>query len=740
VRASDFAIGFVLLGILVPCPTSGACINYSDYIHWTGDVALPDRPLDVAVSGAHAYVAAQDSGIVVIDISDARSPRIVGKAITPAAALDVAVIDGHAYVAAGDSGLVVIDVANPASPLIVGRIRTPYPAVQVAAAGQYVYLGELKEAQGVVQVIDITNPAGPEVRGQVVVEGMTDVTASGTRVYVVGIGSFIYGSWSSFQTIDASNPRNPRITGGLGLPYNPWAMYLGGLAVSGSHAYVADGYEGVQVIDIAQKPRIVGSVSTGGCYYNVAVSGALAYAVKSGFNGGELQAIDVSIPGSPRVLATTGTPTWPNEVALPENGGWSHVFVVDGSDGPHASLHVFDFTGLRTPSIVGSYDAGEMCFRLDVQDNIAYLAAYYTGIRLIDVSDPRSPWLRGIVDTPDMAVAVAVSGAYAYVADGWAGLQVIHSGAYVVGGVGMPGFAADVALSGNSAYVVTEGSPSRLQVVDIADPGAPGLLGSVELPGVANGVAVSGARAYVANADGLIIVDIADPANPRIMGSVDIPGRSSGVVVLGTLVYVAAAESGLQVVDVADPGNPRIVNTVDTLGQLSSVSISGKYLYAADWLDGLIVFDIADPRNPRTLGGLGNNHEALDVVVSGGYAVIGVGNIGLEIMPVQCTPEIGSGSRADIEPMDVPDIVPNPAVGPLTIHLSQAARTVASVVIYDAAGRQVRRLHDGVLDAGQHQLFWDGRDDMDRQIAAGIYWARVSTSEGMKTARIVMLK
>ncbi len=43
------------------------------------------------------------------------------------------------------------------------------------------------------------------------------------------------------------------------------------------------------------------------------------------------------------------------------------------------------------------------------------------------------------------------------------------------------------------------------------------------------------------------------------------------------------------------------------------------------------------------------------------------------------------------------------------------------VQIYNAAGQEVRRLIDGPLLAGHHQVVWDGRDDHAREVASGIY-------------------
>ena len=106
--------------------------------------------------------------------------------------------------------------------------------------------------------------------------------------------------------------------------------------------------------------------------------------------------------------------------------------------------------------------------------------------------------------------AVAVSGGYAYVADFYQGLLVFDisnpRAPSLVGGVGWYyayGQAYDVAVSGDYAYVVNWGSPSmddNFEVVDISDPAAPLRVGAIIGPH-ASDVAVSGSYAYLANDD-----------------------------------------------------------------------------------------------------------------------------------------------------------------------------------------------------------------------------------------------
>src|SRR5262245_23428403 len=78
------------------------CINYSTYLHSLGLLKTTSILRSVEVSGSLAYVAADSSGLLVIDVSDPGSPAIIGSVETKGPARDVKLAGNIAYVAASD--------------------------------------------------------------------------------------------------------------------------------------------------------------------------------------------------------------------------------------------------------------------------------------------------------------------------------------------------------------------------------------------------------------------------------------------------------------------------------------------------------------------------------------------------------------------------------------------------------------------------------------------------------------
>jgi hypothetical protein len=213
------------------------------------------------------------------------------------------------------------------------------------------------------------------------------------------------------------------------------------------------------------------------------------------------------------------------------------------------------------------------------------------GLQMIDISDPTSPSIAGSHDTPGFAWDVAISGDYAYVAD----------------------------------------CPTGLRVIDISDPTSPSLAGNFDTPGYIHTIAVSGDYAYVADASsGLQVIDISDPASPSLAGSYDTAGSATGVAIAGDYAYVA--DVGLQVIDISDPTNPSIAGNYDTPGAALDIAVSGDYAYLTDFYD-LRVVDISDPTSPSYAGHI-TVGSAYGVAVSGDFAYIANAASGLMVVQV----------------------------------------------------------------------------------------------------------
>jgi hypothetical protein len=83
---------------------------------------------------------------------------------------------------------------------------------------------------------------------------------------------------------------------------------------------------------------------------------------------------------------------------------------------------------------------------------------------------------------------------------------------------------------------------------------------------------------------------------------------------------------------------------------------------------------------------------------------------------------------------------PNPMApgGTISFYLPEASRV--KLRLYDVRGRMLRVLSDGVLQAGIHNLVFDGRDAGGRVLPAGSYFLKLEAGQRTATTRVTVLR
>lgn len=84
---------------------------------------------------------------------------------------------------------------------------------------------------------------------------------------------------------------------------------------------------------------------------------------------------------------------------------------------------------------------------------------------------------------------------------------------------------------------------------------------------------------------------------------------------------------------------------------------------------------------------------------------------------------------------------PNPFRGGSTsIRYDLDATSSVDLTLFDAQGRVVRRLVNERLQlAGTHVATWDGRDEQERAVPGGVYFAKLNAAGGVRTQRVVKI-
>ncbi|MCK4548229.1 MAG: T9SS type A sorting domain-containing protein [Candidatus Eisenbacteria sp.] len=86
------------------------------------------------------------------------------------------------------------------------------------------------------------------------------------------------------------------------------------------------------------------------------------------------------------------------------------------------------------------------------------------------------------------------------------------------------------------------------------------------------------------------------------------------------------------------------------------------------------------------------------------------------------------------------DNYPNPFNPSTTLRYRLEKSGPVRLTIYNAAGQRVRALVSEVLGAGEHQVFWDGRNTRGITCASGVYIVRLEGPDGISVRRMTMVR
>lgn len=605
----------------------------------------------------------------------------------------MAIDDTHAYIVEGD-GLAILDVSNPRMFQRFSHLSLLEGTGKLQLVGKLIYALQ----PTTVQIIDVSNPAGPALRGSFALpntttDRATDLEVIGDRAYITTTtcrhGFCVVGALTIF---DVSVPVIPRQLG----RYETFAPVTA-IDVAGDFAYVTTGTcnqygcsnTRLLIIEVRTPttPTLHGSLAIG-YTHDLQIVDTLAYLVPP------LQIIDVSDPDHPALLGSLvlaggiGTThiqvvsnlafvvcqtlgLWIIDVSDPANPvvrygldstEKSGTFpVVRGGMNAAGNIGTFSFQVMDNlmymtksdrmlildvsnpdhPQYLRAYLPPVSCSDVQVMANRAYVAC--EELQIIDVSDPALPQLLGryVGSAHDLQII----GDLAYVTGSDTGMQIIDvsnpiSPTLLNNPSSSEQSGSSIAVVGNRAYlgisIGADNPRNELQIFDVSDPVSPTLLGSFTTPETIRDIQVVGDLAYVAvGGHGVLIIDVSDPAYPALRGSYPGAGYVQDIEVLGSLAYVAGNFTGLLIIDVSDPSTPRLRSSyLPPIQVVNNVAVVNNLAYLTDGIERVQIVDVTDPDRPALRGVFDAHGSGLRISTAGDLFYITGSSAGLQILRV----------------------------------------------------------------------------------------------------------
>ncbi len=582
--------------------------------------------LDIQVADDYAYLCA-GGALVILDISNIEKPTEVGRITVHGQARELYASEGYAYIAQDDYGLSIIDVSDPWNPREVNFYDAD--ASSVCVVGHYAYVA----GAGRILILDIANPRNP------IQVGLYEIVAphAASKIQVVGHYAYAIGNYSTgtgysrtLSIIDMADPKKPHEVGFYTVS-DKSSEFLFDLHISGKYAYLANSRSGLHIIDVSnpQNPSEVGIFSYSGKeIYAVHAVGNYAYLSTGGAEG--LIVIDISDPTHPFGTGVLQQYTYAWGIYADSR----FVYMADMWRG----LRIIDVSDPMNPYESGFYEKYGYT-KIHVSGGYAYLAG--AGLDVVDLNDPKNPIEMGHLQIDYITgyiTGVWVSGDYVYVTDKLKGLYVIDRSnpgdLHVVGSCYIPDYAYRVAVTGKYAYVPSQ---NKVHVLDVSNPENPHIVGVYEtsllIPDYYVEIQVVGSYAYLNANTILIILDVSDPTNPReVICYKESYMLVKDLYVAGRYAYILRGNHTLSIIDISDPENPSPVWVYDPdSGPLEDIKVVDDYAYIAA-SKGLHVLDISDPRFPEEVGFYDTPQWVEQIHVVGSHIYMLNANTGLYIL------------------------------------------------------------------------------------------------------------
>ena len=278
---------------------------------------------DIIAVDTLLYIAQGEGGLVIINISDPKNPKIVSEVTSELRGYSykLAIKDSIVYIAAGNFGISVVQISDPYHPAVTVNNLPMKPARNLYVMGDYLFTAVSEQG---FNISEISYPSQPDVRSTTYTPGyaqsVTATTDSNYLLVACGEMGFAMMDISDFQQ-------------GFGIyPVAAWKDTPGYAVDICNHptqpvAFLACGTAGITIINYADTNniKIIGSCSTGGYAKEVFYTDNKLF-VTTETRG--VQIFDVSDLSAPVKIGTVAT-----EYALGVYADAKYVYIADEIEG-----------------------------------------------------------------------------------------------------------------------------------------------------------------------------------------------------------------------------------------------------------------------------------------------------------------------------------------------------------------------------------------------------------------------
>ncbi|MDH5230864.1 MAG: hypothetical protein OEY38_12430 [Gammaproteobacteria bacterium] len=310
------------------------------------------------------------------------------------------------------------------------------------------------------------------------------------------------------------------------------------------------------------------------------------------------------------------------------------LYVADWFSG----LKIYDVSNAEQPRLVSSYHTPGSPKGVLLYDNLIYVADDDKGLQVLDISDPYHPQFVFNLALPGLAYTMQRRDNILFLASHYGGFHILDISQprkpSLISSIDTLGKPWALALKENYLYVADDNA--GILIFDISNLLEPKLISQFNPQGLqAEDIVIRGDTAFVAYFDGgLMLLDIRERSKPKIKVSLNTPGNARGIVLNGDTLYLASWDAGVLIIDISDETQPLIRSQLDTQGAAWGLSIAGDNIYVMDWWGGVKIINGKNIDEPSLLSKYQAGAVIEAISIEGKFAYLAAGDRGLQVFDV----------------------------------------------------------------------------------------------------------
>ena len=532
------------------------CLLQEDSLIVQSEMVLSDYINGMAIAGDYLYVANDEKGLQIIDISDSINPEIVGNYESNSSAKSVYVQGDTLYLQTAP--IEVINIQEKSNPAFIEYININR-LKSFSIDKNYIYANCGNRGLKIYDIADLSLPVELAV---------IDTLGNLTALFYEENWVYTVSSQKGISITDVSDPADPQVMNSLDTPGFPDDVF-----VFNNHAYISDFYS-IRIIDVSNKstPQEINFISE--YPYTNSVFVALNYMYSTSENEG-VRIYDVSSPDLAEKIYTHNLPDAVHNIiynngtlyrndffgdsvsvskfSFPDTTGvnsiyvngfhylirYPYLFVGDGE------LIIYDITDASNPVEVSRFDQTSVRY-FTLMGDTAFCSTGNSNLLILDISDIDSIKEVGFLEVDD-----------------YIDLPVFYNSNLYV-------------QNSSRGFIIYDASDFNNIVEKMR----------IDLEGMRYLQIEDSLLFVAADWNGMSVYNISDPDTLLLAGHYT--GTVLSFCIDDNLIYTAGSISGLQVLDWTNLQDIKKIAMYDTYGESYDVFVSNDTVIVADGENGVI--------------------------------------------------------------------------------------------------------------------------------------------------------